>query len=206
MYSTKMFLSRIRLWAPSKHAGCSISSGIYVVTAEAETGCPRPPGRFPCWHARDASGGARVLGALQRPGSGTVLAATERRRREEAPMASEYRQIRSQQAHRGWCVHPRARVGCRRCYWLDMGMDGRGLSLYAAAPERRAISAKASAVRRESARHPSAGAGGFTVLDPGKLRLLPGRLPRWPNPWTGPFSGAETHRARGRDRRGEESR
>ena len=48
--------------------------------------------------------------------------------------------------------------------------------------------------------------GAFTVLDPGKLRLLPGRLPRWPNPWIGPFSGAGTLRARGRARRREVSR
>jgi len=37
---------------------CSISSGIYVVTAEAETGCPRPLGRFPRWRPRDACGGS----------------------------------------------------------------------------------------------------------------------------------------------------
>ena len=29
-----------------------------MVTAEAETGCPRPPGRFPCWRPCDASGGS----------------------------------------------------------------------------------------------------------------------------------------------------
>jgi hypothetical protein len=61
-----MFLSRIRLWAPSKHAGCSISSGIYVVTAEAETGCPRPPGRFPAG-ARVTPAAATVLPGPARP-------------------------------------------------------------------------------------------------------------------------------------------
>jgi hypothetical protein len=42
---------------------CSISSGIYVVTAEAETGCPRPPARFPRWRVRDACSGNRAPGA-----------------------------------------------------------------------------------------------------------------------------------------------
>jgi hypothetical protein len=69
-----MLLSRIRLWAPSKHAGCSISSGIYVVTAEAETGCPRPSGRFPCWRAREASGGSSAPGPVQRPGCNRAAA------------------------------------------------------------------------------------------------------------------------------------
>jgi hypothetical protein len=34
-------------YGPAKYAGCSISSGIYVMAAQAETGCPRPLGRFP---------------------------------------------------------------------------------------------------------------------------------------------------------------
>ena len=42
-----MFLSRMPAKAPSKYAGCSISSGIYVMAAEAETRCPRPLARVP---------------------------------------------------------------------------------------------------------------------------------------------------------------
>ena len=85
---------------------------------------------------------------LQRPGSGTMLANTD------SPAAGrqshrEYR-IGSRYAHRGWYLHSRA--PCWGLAVLSAGYgDGRGLSLYAAAPGRRAISAETSAVRRGSA-------------------------------------------------------
>ena len=227
---------------------CSISSGIYVVTAEAETGCPRPLGRFPRWRPRDASGGSgapgpgktllqpchplrtrrrrqspgehrirpwrrsahplaagdatktlgqrirprrrvggwggpfprRVRpGGLQHPGFGTVLAATGCRSLGWARQWHREYRIRSLAgaSWAGMCISGEPRAGDRRCYWA-----GYGEVSYCRPP------------------------GGFTVLDPGKLRLPPGRLPRWPNPWTGPFSGAGTLRARGRGRWKEESR
>ena len=223
-----MFLSRIRLWAPSKHAGRSISSGIYVVTAETETGCPRPPGRFPCWRPCDASGGSgapepgkprlqpchplRTRHGARAPGNiesghvgvswprcastGSLFLAACASWRPAAPQirhcAGRHRMPVARTAAHASGMHNPVTAGASRlvCAFTGpcwgpavlLGWVRRGFLLPPPPP------------------------GGFTVLDPGKLRWLPGRLPRWPNPWTGPFSGAETLRAKGRERRREESR
>src|ERR1019366_7920022 len=93
-------------------------------------------------------------------------------------------------------------LGAGGAIGLGMGMDGVS---YCRRPRAACYMGRgfSGEKRNRPSQHISAalsvlGAGGFTVLGPDKLRLLPGRLPRWANPWTDPFSGAETLRARGR--------
>ncbi len=164
---------------------------------------PHPRGSFPARKvsvATEPFSPVRVCCCRPRPGSCTVLAATQRACLRRGPQRHrEYRIWSPLCASWPRCVSPGPLLG--PAVLLAGYGNGWGF-LVVAAPGRLAIWAEASAVLLFQ----SPGPGAFTVLDPGKPRLLPGQLPRWANPWTGLFSGAGTLRARGREPRREESR